>query len=117
RQIKSALEKEVEELSLEVYEGLEGLCGRLRRPVEEPAIAVFLVSGRDDLQELLSIQRLLKSMRIMLVLEEGNRETLSVAHRLRPRYLGYKEDGLTAIPAVINTLVQRLQKDESMQRR
>lgn len=116
QQIKSALEERLEETSLEVYQALEGLSSRLRRPVEDPAIAVLLVPGREDLLELLSLQSLLKRMRIMLVLGQGDQETLSVAHRFRPRYLGYKTDDAGTIPAVINTMVQGLKKDESIKR-
>ncbi len=54
----------------------------------------------------MSIEWLLKRVRIMLVLGEGSPETLSLAHRLRPRYLGYKDDDASTIPAVINNMIQ-----------
>ncbi len=117
RELKKALESEVEDADLETYEGLHNLTGRLRRPVEDPAIVVILAGGLDDLQELMSVEWLLKRVRIMLVLEESDAETLKVAHRLRPRYLGYREDDVHTIPAVTNNMIQGFIHRTSTQRR
>jgi len=117
RQIRSALEEGTDVSGPEVLEGLDNLAARLREPVEDPAIAVLLVRGRTDIQELMSIEWLLKRVRIMLVLGEGDPETLSLAHRLRPRYLGYKDDDAHTIPAVINNMIQGFIKRTSTQGR
>jgi hypothetical protein len=61
----------------------------LKKPRYEPTCAVLFAPDRQDLVDLLSIQRLFRNIPIILVIPTGNDDTIALAHRLRPRFLSY----------------------------
>ena len=66
---------------------LKGLRRSLLKRGRDPFVAILLVSNRGDLLDLLAITELLRSIRIILVLRDGEREFISKAHELKPRFL------------------------------
>jgi hypothetical protein len=72
----------------EVHQDIQSLVKSLREPVEEKNIAVLLPADRKDLQDLLSIQHLLRDIPLVLLISDPNKETMVMAHRLRPRFVG-----------------------------
>jgi hypothetical protein len=72
----------------EVHQDIQSLVKSLREPVEEKNIAVLLPADRKDLQDLLSIQHLLRDIPLVLLVSDPNKETMVMAHRLRPRFVG-----------------------------
>ncbi|MGE5254953.1 MAG: hypothetical protein ACM3N7_13375 [Planctomycetaceae bacterium] len=72
----------------EVYQDIQSLVKSLREPVEEKNIAVLLPADWKDLQDLLSIQHLLRDIPLILLIADPNKETTVMAHRLRPRFVG-----------------------------
>jgi hypothetical protein len=72
----------------EVHQNIQSLVKSLREPVEENNIAVLLPADWKDLQDLLSIQHLLRDIPLILLISDPNKETTVMAHRLRPRFVG-----------------------------
>jgi len=71
----------------EVYQNIQSLAKSLREPVEEENIAVLLASDRKDLQDLLSIRHLLRDVPLILLVSDHSKETMAMAHQLRPRFI------------------------------
>lgn len=70
-------------------------------------IGVLFAADRQDLANLLSIQDLLDDVRIILVLPDDKKETVSAGHRLRPRYISYAGGNFEDVAAVLNKMMQR----------
>lgn len=74
---------------IERFETVGDFQERLKKPREEPTCAMLFAPDRQDLIDLLSIQHLFRNIPIILVISTRNHDTISMAHRLRPRFLSY----------------------------
>jgi hypothetical protein len=71
----------------EVHQTIQSLVKSLREPVEEKNIAVLLPADRKDLQDLLSIRHLFRDVPLILLVSDHSKETMAMAHQLRPRFV------------------------------
>jgi hypothetical protein len=71
----------------EVHQNIQSLVKSLREPAEEKNIAVLLPADRKDLQDLLSIQHLFRDVPLILLVSDHSKETMAIAHQLRPRFI------------------------------
>jgi hypothetical protein len=93
---------------MEVFPTIEALVSRLRHLNAEPAVAVLVADGHPELIQLLSLRPFLRKTRIILVLPDGEDETIALAHRLRPRYLCYLEDDFLELGFVLGKMLKDL---------
>ena len=71
----------------EVHQNIQSLVKSLREPVEEKNIAVLLPADRNDLHDLLSIRHLFRDIPLILLVSDHSKETMAMAHQLRPRFI------------------------------
>jgi hypothetical protein len=88
----------------EVYQNIQSLVNSLREPVEEKNIAILLPIDRKDLQDLLSIQHLLRDIPLILLISDPDKETMVMAHRLRPRFVGRARDDYGTVIQVLKKI-------------
>lgn len=108
----NALVELVPDVPKEFFYSLEELTQRLRSPIYEDVIAVFVISDRQSLHDLLTIRPLLRNIRILLILPDQSEDCVSAAHCLYPRYLATFNDDFHEIALVLNKMigVQALQQ-------
>jgi hypothetical protein len=89
----SEIREMIEELlladHLDILRSVDSLSQKLQKPWEIKPIVIILVYKKDELLDLISIREQLHQMRLILVLPDAEKETISLAHRLRPNYLTY----------------------------
>jgi len=90
--------------SLEVFTDLRSLAARIRKPKDAPSIAVVYNPNAPDLGALVSMRELLRGVRVLLVLPDEDEETITLAHRVRPAYITYIDDGPSGIVSVLKRL-------------
>ena len=73
-------------------------------PKVPPSLVIVLEPNLDDLQALVAMMDLLLGLRILLVLPDEGAETVALAHRLRPAFISYVDDGISEIVAVLKRL-------------
>jgi hypothetical protein len=91
---------------VEIFRTVEGLAARLRHPAIKGLIVVLLASSRQELEDLQVIRHVLGKARVFLVIPDGEDDTIVLAHRLRPRYLGYLSDDLQELAEVLGKMLQ-----------
>jgi hypothetical protein len=89
----------------ETYRTIKSLAHRLRQPGYDSTIAVLLAATREDLYDILSIRELLRGINIILILPDRNADTIAKGHRLRPRFLTYKDSNFGEITAVLGKML------------
>ncbi len=94
---------------VEVSRSIEGLAARLWRPAVNLLIVILLAADRQELEELLAIRHLLGKARVFLLIADEEEETIALAHRLRPRYLGYLGDDFSELASVLEKLIKEHQ--------
>ena len=102
----------------ETFNSVTHLSRRLCRPYarRRETIGVLFAADRQDLANLLSIRDLLDDVRIILVLPDDKKETVSAGHRLRPRYISYAGGNFEDVAAVLNKMQERSLMNEKSQR-
>lgn len=70
----------------------------------EALVAVLLISDKEDLEDILSIEEALRTIKIILILPDTRGEILSRAHALKPRFLAQRDENLEEVAAVIEKM-------------
>jgi len=84
---------------------IDDLSARLLQPKDDPAIALLLAEKREDIQALLSMSNLFRTMRIILVAPDHEKETIAAAHLLRPRLLTYSDSDFADVSTVLTKII------------
>ena len=87
--------------TMEVFQTIDLLIERLRKPRGDMNIAVLLASNRADLLEILSIKDLFEDIRTILILPDRDDETIARAHKLRARFITFVDGDFKDVAAVL----------------
>lgn len=90
---------------IETYRCFQDLRQRLQCPFPDIKVAVLLCMTKADLQEIFTLDELLRDLKIILVLPDDDTETIMKAHNLRPRYLSWLDHNFFDIVAVLKRMV------------
>jgi hypothetical protein len=99
--LQHMIEPFVSKTQVENYSSIKDITQRLQRPMKEEVVGIFMPSSEKDLSDLLSINHLVKDIRIILVLPDRDEKTISIGHSLRPRFLTYADGDLNDVAAVM----------------
>jgi hypothetical protein len=109
--IGSKLREVVETISpkahVEAFHTISGLSERLHRPVLNFPIVILLAMNREDLENIVAIQKLFFDSRIVLILPDREEDTMALGHTLRPRFVSYRDSSFKDVGAVLNKMVNR----------
>jgi hypothetical protein len=70
-------------------------------------LGLFIAASHDELDRLLSIRFLLRNIRIVLILPDRSEKTISMGHDLAPRFLGYVDDNISEVAAVVTNMIAK----------
>jgi hypothetical protein len=90
---------------LEIYRTIDDLTNRLCNPHRESTIVVLFIINEKTFQELISIKEYLVNNKVILVLPDRRPETLTKAHKLRPRFISYSDTDTILISEVIDKMI------------
>jgi len=114
--LRKMIENVVPNENTEIYSTIDTLGKRLRRPSYNIAIAVLLISSREELRDVLSIRHLFDNIKIVLILPDRNNETIVIGHKLRPRFLSYTDSDFKDVAAVLKKMLTVLDFNNEKQR-
>jgi len=98
---------------LEVFLDVPSFAERLRRPKDPLTTLLLLRPSHEDLMKVVSLRDLLKDARILLVLDDQSEETISLAHKVRPTYISYVDNGTSGVVAVLKQLLRDVRAREA----
>jgi hypothetical protein len=112
-QVSGNSEKRLQRVIESVVPGWEGavcrsiddLSEQLLQPKNDLAIALLLAEKKGDLEDLLSMSNLFRTMRIILVAPDRDKETIAAAHLLRPRLLTYRDSDFADVFTVLTKII------------
>jgi hypothetical protein len=104
--LKDAIKIYFPEEGIEVYKTVKSFSERLRQPMEDPKMAILLISSRNDLMDIVSIQHLFRDTPIILFTPDNEAETIALAHQLRPRFLSDLQGDFRVVTEVLKKMVQ-----------
>ena len=98
----------VPEESTEVYRTLENLSQRLCQPTYNLKAVVLLAANRLELSGIISIRYLLSNIRIILILPNRDKNTISEGLKLHPRFFTYTDSNFKDAIAVLEKIMGNL---------
>lgn len=104
REFEASLRPVVEEGRLETFMDMGAFEARLRGPKIPPALGVVWDPCPEQLRALETRRDLFSGVRLLLVLPDDAAETVALAHRLRPAYIAYVDEGGADVLAVLERL-------------
>ncbi len=105
--LRSVLENGQDQTYLETFDTIETFLSRTHQYLEPGSIGVLLAKSDDDLTELAVVADRLNSLTLLLVIPSTEKHIVSLAHKLRPRYLTSFDDDFRELSNVLNHLVNR----------
>ena len=115
--VLGVVESVVSKGNVEVCGDIQSLSARLREPLEEAVLILFIPVNPDDLQEILSIRHLLEHVRTIVVAPNQETDVVAMAHTLRPRFLTYAGEDLRTLTSVIYKMTANGNSDGVKDRR
>jgi hypothetical protein len=103
--IGASLRTLVPDERIEIYRSIEDLANGLRQLLDLDAIIVIQVGDRQELLRILSLRDLLQGVRIILLVPDREEETISLAHRFRPRFLASSENDFSNTMSVVRKML------------
>lgn len=95
----------VPEGRVEVYRSIEELAHGLHRLLDHNMIVIILARDREELLHIVSLRDLLQGVRVILLVPDREEETISLAHRLRPRFLSNCESDYLETISVVRKML------------
>jgi hypothetical protein len=105
-EIRERLKTLVPEDSLELYESIEELARGIRQLYDHHTIVLLQARDREDLLRIVSLGDLLQGLRVVLLIPDREEETISLAHRLRPRFLSNCENNFSDAMNVLRKMLE-----------
>jgi hypothetical protein len=103
--IEKRLRTLVPDLRMEVYRSIEELAHGLQRLLDHDTIIILRARDREELLHIVSLRDLLQGVRVILLVPDREEETISLAHRLRPRFLSSCEDDFSDTLSVLRKML------------
>lgn len=95
---------------LDIFDSLDALTQRLRKPISTSLLAVLLPKDDQELTALIQMRHLLRNIRIVLVLPNREGKSIADSHILRPRYISYSDGDMADVVAVLHKMTQMEQR-------
>ena len=112
RYLEKALKDPVPGGDLRICRRLEDLSQELKRPWGRHRMAVLVAATHQELETFLALQALLDDVRIILILPDRDRETVSKGHKLYPRFLSYIDSDFNDVTAVLGKMLEYIKFNE-----
>jgi hypothetical protein len=96
----------VPEERVEMCRSIEELVHGLYRLYRHDTIVLLQARDREELLRIVSLRDLLQGLRVILLIPDRNGETISLAHRLRPRFLSNSENDFSDTMSVLQKMME-----------
>ncbi len=100
------LKKLASEKKIEIYQSIEELTHSLKRLFDHNTIVILRARDREELLNIASLNDLLQGLRVILLIPNRDKETIAIAHRLRPRFLSNGESDFSDTMGVLQKMLQ-----------
>ncbi len=98
------------------HETIKELTHSLTQPRDDFNIVILLAACLEDLWNFISIKKLLLDCRVILIVPDRDKETVSMGHKLHPRFLSYSDSDLNDVALVLNNMIRSLNQKLLLQK-
>ena len=102
--LQRLIESLVPNEKIEVYHDVESLRLRLHRPKYDLDAAILVAGSGEELAGIVALRDLLRDLRIILILPNRESDTISMGHKVGPRYISYIDGDFKDVAAVLRKM-------------
>lgn len=95
-------------ITVETVRTIEDLKLNLGKPKHDLAFVVLCANSKHELISLLEIKNYLEDVKILLIVPDGRKETISLGFKLYPRFITSINDDYYTLTAIIIKMVNNL---------
>lgn len=95
----------VPDKQFETFHSIGALAERLGKLPCNVKVAVLFAVTREEFAEILSLGDLMRDVKTILVLADQDKDTITKAHSLRPRYISWLDNEFGNVPTVLKRMV------------
>ncbi len=108
KRLERIIKISLDSLDIQVCRSIHSLTQKLRQPKNGFLIAVLVAHNKKELTEILSLKDLFWDLRIILILPNYEKDTISKGHKLHPRFLSYVDSDFKDVAAVLEKMLKHL---------
>lgn len=94
----------LDDIPVNLFKSIDSLAQYLRQPICESFVTILFPKDNAELASLITMRHLMRNMRIVLILPNQDKQTISDGHFLRPRYVSHVEGDLSDVVAVVKKM-------------
>ena len=103
--------------SIEIVRTIEDLPRSFMQPENKPAITIIMVTNKNELLEIISMQHLLNDTKIILILPDDRKDIFTLGCKLYPRFVSYTGSDFKDVSAVVEKMMTNLGETTTKKRR
>lgn len=92
--------------SLEVFSDIPSFAARVKLPKDPESVAIVHDPTHEDLRSLGALRDYLRGTRMLLILPDQFKETISLAHKLFPSFIAYMDNGVSEVISILRQLAK-----------
>ena len=93
--------------SIEILHNFESFKSHVLLKLEKrQALGVLCITTEQELNTMLSFHAYLENMKLILILPDRNRQTISDGHKLHPRFVSYVDSDFSDVGAVLEKMIE-----------
>ncbi len=92
----------------EIFNKPESLIDRLIQIRKDGTIVILLITNQIDLSLVLSFGSFFEDYKLILILPDRNKQTVSKGHQLCPRYVSFADGDFSDVGAVLNKMISNM---------
>jgi len=117
KRLLSDIQARIHGYRIDIESSVEALCDRFHHPILDRTIMILVPENREQLEQLVSIGNLINDRPILLVLPDKEPTTISIGHRLYPRFVTYVDSDFSNLVSVLSRLLHHASKGNLMEGR
>jgi len=103
--LRNVIKSIVPEEQVVIFPTFDSLFRTLCRPMHGVEVAVLLASSTNELWEIYSVKEFFERIRIILILPDREGNTVSLGHKLFPRFVSYADGDFKDVAAVLAKMI------------
>jgi hypothetical protein len=104
--------RQISETRIMVCNSIELLSNKLRQPLNNISVIILLITSRDELIQLNLMSSLFDNSRVILILPDRDKATLSLGFELKTSFVSYIDSDLQNVISVLKQIQKKLKGDK-----
>lgn len=109
RNLINIVQTQLTGIRIRICHSITDLSHLLRQPLHQVSVLILFIASREELKELNLMTTLFDNIRILLILPDSEKSTVSLCLALKPSFISYVDDDFMDIVSVLKQ-IQKIQR-------